>query len=109
MKPPLSIHCEIAGGPDCGQPHITGEDRIIISKIADCFGDLLRMYRRLAVPANRELLEAFTRLTIMFKRLIEVDAVALLLKARQQCLDCCTHLAHHTDIYRRPAPYNLCP
>jgi hypothetical protein len=108
-QPPFAIHCQIASGPNRRQPHITGEDRIIISKIADRLRNLLRVYRWLAMPADRKIIEALARLAIMFKRLIEVDAVTLLLKGRQQCLDRCTHIAHHTDIYRRPAPYNFCP
>jgi len=72
--------------------------------IADRLGHLLGMDRRLAGAPDRELVEAFARLAIVFARLLEVAAVALLLELRQQRLDRFPHVAHHAHVDGRAPP-----
>src|SRR5262249_48630625 len=77
-QPPLAVHREIARRPHRRQADVAGEDRVVRRMIADRFGNLLGMDRRLAGASDRELLEALARLAIMFTRPLEVAAVALL-------------------------------
>jgi hypothetical protein len=51
---PLAVQREVARRPDGRQPDIAGEDGVVVGEIADRLGDLLRMGRALAGPANGE-------------------------------------------------------
>src|SRR5262249_24240103 len=77
--------------------------------IADRFGNLLGMDRRLAGSTDREFVEAFPRLAIVLARLLEVAAVALLFEARQQRLDRRAHVTHHAHVDWRPPSDDLAP
>jgi hypothetical protein len=77
----LPFIAQIARRPHRRQADVAGEDRVFGRVIADRFGDLLGMDRRLAGSADRELIQALTRLAIVLARPIEVAAVALLFQA----------------------------
>ena len=105
-EPPLAVHREIAGGPHRRQTDIAGEDGVGGSVVADRLGDLLRMDRPPARPADRQLVESLARLAIMFRRLIEMRAVALFRQQRQQRLERRPDIADDAKIDRR-APSDL--
>src|SRR5262245_42490034 len=75
--------------------------------VADRFGNLLGMDRRLAGASDRKLVEALARLAIMLTRPLEVAAVALLFQPWQQRLDRRAHVTHHAHVDRRPPPDDL--
>src|SRR5258708_17628695 len=102
-QPALAVHREIARGPHRRQTDVAGKDGILRSLVADRLGDLLRVDRFADGPVDREPIESLARLAVMFRRPVEMDAVARLLDNRQHTFNGRAHVAHNTEIDRRAA------
>src|SRR5216684_5103640 len=102
-QPPLAIHRQVARGPYRRQTDVTGEDGVLRSLIAEGLGYLLRVDRLATGLADREPIEILARLAVMFRRPVEMGAVARLFDERQYTFNGRANVAHHAKIDRRAA------
>src|SRR5712675_931076 len=102
-QPPLAVHRQIARGPHRRQTDVAGEDGVLRSLIAERFGDLLRVDRFATGLVDREPVEILARLAVMFRRPVEMGAVARLRDERQHTFKRRANVADHAEIDRRTA------
>src|SRR5258707_9370157 len=102
-QPPLAVHGQIARGPYRRKTDVAGEDGILRSVIAERFGNLLRVDRFAAGLANREPIEILARSAVMFRRPVEMGALARLLDERQHTFNGRGNVANYPEIDWRAA------
>src|SRR5216683_3213755 len=73
------------------------------SVVAERFGNLLRVNRFATGLVDREPVEILARLAVMFRRPVEMGAVALLADEREYSFNSRANVAHHAEIDRRAA------
>src|ERR1700676_1394419 len=102
-QPPLAVHRQISRCPDRRKAHVASKNGVRGSVIADRFGYLLRVDRFATGLADREPVEIFPCLAVMFCRSVEMSAVALLLDDGQYHFQRRANVAHYAKINRRAA------
>ena len=78
----LTVHLQIARGPDGRRTHVTGKDGIVVGIVADALRQILRMNCFFA--GLRQVIKPLARVAIVFQRFIEELTVGFLLKMRHQ-------------------------
>ena len=79
----FAVHLEIACRPDGRGADIAGENGVFIGKMADLLCQILRV--DCLIAGFRQIVEPFSRVAIMFERLIEEMAIGFLFQQRQEC------------------------
>ena len=82
-QPPLAVHRQIACGPHRRLADVASENGVFGGVVAHGLDNLLRVDRPPAGLADRQLIEALSRLAIMTPRPVKVRRSDLLLEPRQ--------------------------
>jgi hypothetical protein len=93
----LAVHAKVAGGPGGGGAHVAEEDGVFGGKVADAFGDILRVDRGLARFANGAVIELLADLAEVLDRVIEVAAFVFS-KQRHEGLKGGADIADEADV-----------
>src|SRR5260221_14549036 len=80
-EPVLSVHREVARGPDRRQADVAGEYRIVVCQLAQREGHLLGVDQLPSGACVREIVEVLARFAIVTPRVVEMRDVGLLVEA----------------------------
>ena len=98
----MTVHAQVAGGPDCRATDVGDEDRVIGGQPVDGRGDELGVQRGTCAPLGGEVIQASPRPPVVRGHPIQVPGVGLLRQEGEQGVDRVLDGAGERDVDGHP-------